>query len=322
MFGKVGHASAEYNLAKLHGNIASEWHPTKNNGLSPEDVTPGTHRKVWWQCAEGHEWPAVVNNRVGNGSGCPQCALKIHRRKLFRSFEEGRKYVHNRQLKNQEDWLRYTKSGNKPDDIPASPEKAYKGKWKGIGDWLGTGRVANRYKIFRPFEEARTFARSLGLKSEKYWRSYCRSGEKPEDIPYSPNEVYKEQWIGMGDWLGTGTIPSQEMVYWPFKKAREYVHSLSIDTQIGWTDYTKSVKRPDIIPAGPERTYRKEWKGISDWLGTGRIANQDREFRPFAQAREFVRTFGLKSNMEWRASSKARADTQIIPTISKSNCSG
>ena len=119
MFGKVGHASAEYNLAKLHGNIASEWHPTKNNGLSPEDVTPGTHRKVWWQCAEGHEWPAVVNNRVGNGSGCPQCALKIHRRKLFRSFEEGRKYVHNRQLKIQEDWLRYTKSVYKPAYIPA-----------------------------------------------------------------------------------------------------------------------------------------------------------------------------------------------------------
>ena len=67
--------TAEHNLAKLHPNLAKEWHPTKNGNLNPSDVTPGSHQKVWWKCLKkpNHEWPSTVNNRA-NGNGCPYCA--------------------------------------------------------------------------------------------------------------------------------------------------------------------------------------------------------------------------------------------------------
>jgi hypothetical protein len=39
----------------------------------------------------------------------------------------------------------------------------------------------------RPFEEAREFARSLGLKSREEWNEHCKSGKKPVDIPPYPN---------------------------------------------------------------------------------------------------------------------------------------
>ncbi|MDB3883712.1 zinc-ribbon domain-containing protein, partial [Candidatus Marinimicrobia bacterium] len=47
--------SKEYNLAVLYPNIAKEWHSTKNGGLTPFDVTPGSGKKVWWICKKGHE---------------------------------------------------------------------------------------------------------------------------------------------------------------------------------------------------------------------------------------------------------------------------
>ncbi len=53
--------------------VASQWHPTKNWPLRPEQVTCGSGRKVWWQCEDGHAWPAIIANRV-RGSGCPYCA--------------------------------------------------------------------------------------------------------------------------------------------------------------------------------------------------------------------------------------------------------
>lgn len=53
--------------------LLSQWHPTRNGQLSLEAVTPGTKRKVWWQCAQGHEWLAAVGDRV-RGRGCPYCA--------------------------------------------------------------------------------------------------------------------------------------------------------------------------------------------------------------------------------------------------------
>lgn len=62
-------------LSTLKPKLASEWHPTKNGNLTPEDVHPGSSRKVWWKCPKGddHEWQTVVHSR-SNGRGCPVCS--------------------------------------------------------------------------------------------------------------------------------------------------------------------------------------------------------------------------------------------------------
>jgi very-short-patch-repair endonuclease len=72
---KVG---ADNNLAVLMPEIAKEWHPSKNDGLTPEKVTAGSHRRVWWICRWGHEWQAQVKHRV-LGTGCPLCSPQTSR---------------------------------------------------------------------------------------------------------------------------------------------------------------------------------------------------------------------------------------------------
>ena len=66
-------AIKEYNLSSYHPAVAAQWHPTKNSGLTPEDVTPGSTKKVWWVCEKGHEWKTSIANR-SYGSGCHYCA--------------------------------------------------------------------------------------------------------------------------------------------------------------------------------------------------------------------------------------------------------
>jgi Zn finger protein HypA/HybF involved in hydrogenase expression len=63
-------------LASQHPDVAAEWHPTKNGTLTTQDVTRGTNRKVWWQCARNpeHEWEAVVYSRTLKDNGCPECS--------------------------------------------------------------------------------------------------------------------------------------------------------------------------------------------------------------------------------------------------------
>ena len=74
-------------------------------------------------------------------------------------------------------------------------------------------------KKFRDFESAREFARLLNLKNFTEWQEYCKSGNKPDDIPSNPNATYKNDgYIDLGDWLGTGTVSSQKRVYRDFKK--------------------------------------------------------------------------------------------------------
>ena len=60
-------------LATLNLLLAKEWHSTLNGALKPEHVTVNSGKKVWWQCAKGHEWQARIDHR-NNGSGCHQCA--------------------------------------------------------------------------------------------------------------------------------------------------------------------------------------------------------------------------------------------------------
>ena len=66
---------AGYNdLTTTHPDIAEEWHPILNGELKPQDVSKGSTKLVWWQCANGHEWKATPNSRTDKGSGCPFCA--------------------------------------------------------------------------------------------------------------------------------------------------------------------------------------------------------------------------------------------------------
>lgn len=57
--------------------VAAQWHPTKNEPLEPTMVMPGSSKRVWWKCTDGHEWKAVVYSRTGaQKCGCPVCAGK------------------------------------------------------------------------------------------------------------------------------------------------------------------------------------------------------------------------------------------------------
>ena len=72
----------ETDLATLYPNLAKEWHPTKNH-CSPSEVMPGTHKKAWWICSEGHEWEAEIKSRT-TGVGCPYCCGK----KVLKGFND------------------------------------------------------------------------------------------------------------------------------------------------------------------------------------------------------------------------------------------
>ncbi len=108
-------------LATTHPELAKEWHPDKNNNLTPQDITAGSNAKIWWLGSCGHEWQAAPNNRQ-RGEGCPYCASKriiVGFNDLASTYPELAKEWHP------------TKNGNlKPTDVmPFSTQKVW---------WLGS----------------------------------------------------------------------------------------------------------------------------------------------------------------------------------------
>jgi superfamily II DNA or RNA helicase len=233
----------------------------------------------------------------------------------WRDFEEARAFVHRLNLKNGDEWWNFSKSADKPDDIPSDPRSYYTNKgWVSMGDWLGTGRIAEQLRQFKPFEEARAFVHTLRLNSHE-WNEYKNSIAKPGDIPKSPRTVYKDKgWISMSDWLGTDKVANQFKRFKPFKEARDFVHTLKLSGQNEWNAYYKSEKKPADIPTNPAQHYKdKGWISMSDWLGNGNIPHRDRKYLPFKEAKTIVHTLNLKTGKDWQEYCKSGKKQDDIP---------
>lgn len=150
---------------------------------------------------------------------------------------------------------------------------------------------------WKPFKEAREYARSLGLKSVKEWDAHFKSKERISDIPIRPNRVYKEEWESWGDFLGSGNVKNGEQEYRSFEDARAFVRSLKLANHRDWRAFCKSGKKPENIPTAPEKVY-KEWSDTKTWLGS-RHSKED--FLPFQKARAIARKAKLHSVEEWHA---------------------
>ena len=234
----------------------------------------------------------------------------------YRNFENAKLFTHSLGFKRVKEWKQYCLSGEKPDDIPSNPSSIYKGKgWEDFGAWLGTNRKATKDIDFRCFEEARLFVHSLGLKGENEWREYCKSEEKPRDIPSAPWSTYiNEGWKSRGDWFGTDTISNMDKKFKSFNEAKSFVQSLLLKNQVEWKEYCKSGSKPIDIPSNPNATYKdKGWIGIGDWLGTNVLAAQDRKYRSFEEAIKFARSLKLKGKKEWEEYCKLGIKPNDIP---------
>eukprot|EP00741_Cyanophora_paradoxa_P020142 tig00000219_g19443.t1 len=64
----------ERRLSVVCPDVALEWH--EKNELTPDDVTYGSNKRVWWRCPvdQAHEWEAVITDRTLKRSSCPFCA--------------------------------------------------------------------------------------------------------------------------------------------------------------------------------------------------------------------------------------------------------
>jgi len=113
------------------------------------------------------------------------------------------------------------------------------------------------------FEGAREFVKSLNLKSLKEWNKYCKSGNKPRNIPSNPYISYKDEgWMGMKNWMGRDFLS--------FEEAREFVRKLELKSTTHWRKHWIKNKKPFYITVSPDRLYKDKgwinWGWFAFWL--------------------------------------------------------
>ena len=87
-------------IATTSPELAKEISSKNEDDSLPLKIGRGSNKKIWWNCAQGHEWQATPNNRRDGRSGCPICSnravvqgvndLKTANPKLTREFDRSR----------------------------------------------------------------------------------------------------------------------------------------------------------------------------------------------------------------------------------------
>jgi hypothetical protein len=63
-------------LATLRPSLVLQWHPTKNENLSPDMVLAYSIKPLWWQCDKAHEWERSLADKRKKKNDCPFCKNK------------------------------------------------------------------------------------------------------------------------------------------------------------------------------------------------------------------------------------------------------
>lgn len=277
----------------LSGKSAYEdWSKTDNR---PQNI-PAAPRGVYQKQGTWISWP----DYLGNGQRFTQNIQ-------YRSFENAREYAHSLKLKSRNEWYDFKKTEFFPKDIPHYPDAVYKNSrhgnyWEGWNDWLGTDKTR---KEWLSFTEARKFVHGLKLQTFDEYLKFCRTNKKLKNIPNDPFTVYKKEWNGTSNWLGTQKFSKRKGLR-NFEEARKFVHGLNLKSMKEYTKYCQSGNKPIDIPNKPEYSYKKEWNGNGDWLGTGTIAAMKKQeyYLPWPEAKKeyqrLAREHGIKNTIQWR----------------------
>ena len=116
-------------------------------------------------------------------------------RVAWKSFAEGRALVRGLGLKGKEGWKEWSKSEQRPSDIPAAPDRTYRDAgWISWPDWLGNGSTSNqaRHVNMLPFTVGRAYVRKLKLRSKKEWNEWSKKAffiPLPGCYPFNNNPL-------------------------------------------------------------------------------------------------------------------------------------
>jgi superfamily II DNA or RNA helicase len=245
--------------------------------------------------------------------GVPSDYKKLNKKYL--NFEEAKTYVHTLNLKRHDDWIKFCKDGKKPHNIPANPGSVYKNLgWKNMGDWLGTGRLGTKNRLYWPFTKSRSYVHKLKLKNEGEWRTYTKSGKLPVDIPNTPQKIYTNEWMGFGDWLGTGNIAPHQKKFMTYFEAKKFLSKFKLRTQNEYRVFCQSPNRPPDLPTNPNSAYKNSgWISFGEFLGTGTVAPGLQEYLDFPEVKIAVKALNLNSRGEWEKYCKSGNKPKNVP---------
>jgi superfamily II DNA or RNA helicase len=239
-----------------------------------------------------------------------------NRNKDFLSYEEAKIKIHEYKFSTISDWKKFSRSVDRPQNIPSTPNKAYQKKgWVSWQDWLGNHSLKTQNIRYIKYQEAEKYARKLNLESRKNWVEFHKVNQIPIKIPKSPDQHYKNNgWISWPIFLGTFNKKKPRRNFVDFENCKKWFRAKNITSVLNWVSYTKKNKRPDNIPRNPQQIYKNEgWKGWHEFLGTRRKGKSVKNFVSYDECKNWFIQNNIISKTKWEQYCKSNKRPTNIP---------
>jgi hypothetical protein len=157
-------------VRKLKLRSQKEWREWCKRGQRPSDIPANPH-KVY----RDDGWISWPNWLGFEGRAPPGSMLP---------FAVARAYVQKLKLKNAKEWWAWSKSGQRPSNIPGRPDKTYRDDgWISFPDWLGYGSEGGAAARSSSSSSSATTAPKKKTKKKRKRRP---STSHPSDLPPPP----------------------------------------------------------------------------------------------------------------------------------------
>jgi hypothetical protein len=158
--------------------LAKQWNYKRNDPITPRDVVPGSNKKFWWTCPEGHDYEASTAKRSSKGTGCPYCSNQS----LLKGFND----LATTHPNLAQEWSRSKNSNKKPSDVIAGTNTKYWWECSLGHEWMQTPNVrvggngcpfCARQQLWTGFNDLET----VNPKLASQWDSE-KNGIKPSEV--------------------------------------------------------------------------------------------------------------------------------------------
>lgn len=155
------------------------------------------------------------------------------------------------------------KEKKRPAEVPAQPEIYYKDQYVSWRHFIGAGKKIfeqEGYAIYQftppTFKELKSKVRLHNITSKERFLKCVKQGVLGPHIPTNIESYYEGEFTSWDEFL------SPKPKYASYEEAKSYVASINITSSYQWIAYCKAGRRPDVIPAWPNKFYEEfvSWK--------------------------------------------------------------
>jgi len=192
---------------------------------------------------------------------------KLHKRFTeFASYKDTKSFAKKHNVKSISQWKKLIKKIGKkwPKNIYKAPANRHK-EWKNWETFFGT----DNKKYYYTYQIAKQKIKKLKLLSNSDYSKKRKSGFLNEMFPSNPNVVYKRdgKWLSWNEFLSKDS--KRRIQYISFKKLKQLIKKYNVKKRLQYNSLRTRLKNKNL-PSEPEKIYKSEWKGWSDFLGTSR----------------------------------------------------